>query len=550
MSEQHAEKAIKEDPYSCVTLETQYYFQNRTTGQASQHPLTVRQLCRILQSTNQVLTPDTQVLRVTADGSYVTAAWETLREVPVVRQVIPEWHYESQTATVQGPVSCVQLAERFRRGDDLTLATRVYSPLTSEWEAIADLPELQIAMDAFDRIDTAATSNMPAAKASTHQPSKQQQDDLDEFLSATDDLGSDKMANDGKNSASPSLVNDEEESYESDQGTRYVKDAATGNWVHEALMMAPQQQQEKPQPARTTATTAATTKKRRRAKFASKYARCWIYVTGLPSDTTEEALAKHFSKAGILALDPETQRPKMKLYRHKEPSPLQGRVKGDASLCYARPESVDLALTLLDGAPFVGGDNNNTKSRNIHVERAKFEQHGLQFDASRSRISNAQRKVARLAAIQATDWDEGDFNGRLTGGRKGLRIIVLKGLFDPSSSSQIDEDWEDLETNVRSECEQWGVVEKITVFSKHPEGVVIVKFVQPSAASEAVKAWDGRERWRMSAGRVRAHYWDGVTDYTLRDEEQDQKEEQQRHKEFGDWLEKQELPENLRLQTE
>jgi hypothetical protein len=28
------------------------------------------------------------------------------------------------------------------------------------------------------------------------------------------------------------------------------------------------------------------------------------------------------------------------------------------------------------------------------------------------------------------DWDEGEFNGRLTGGRKGLRIIVLKHMFN------------------------------------------------------------------------------------------------------------------------
>jgi len=36
--------------------------------------------------------------------------------------------------------------------------------------------------------------------------------------------------------------------------------------------------------------------------------------------------------------------------------------------------------------------------------------------------------VAKLAALQAVGWDESE-NGRLTGGRKGLCIVVLKHLF-------------------------------------------------------------------------------------------------------------------------
>ena len=41
----------------------------------------------------------------------------------------------------------------------------------------------------------------------------------------------------------------------------------------------------------------------------------WIYVTGLPSDVTEEELIEHFSKAGVLAINPATATPKVKIYR-------------------------------------------------------------------------------------------------------------------------------------------------------------------------------------------------------------------------------------------
>jgi hypothetical protein len=162
-------------------------------------------------------------------------------------------------------------------------------------------------------------------------------------------------------------------------------------------------------------------------------------------------------------------------------------------------------------------------------------------------VSNAKRKVAKLAAIQAIGWDEGD-NGRITGGRKGLRIIVLKHIFQLSDLDK-DEDafLHQLEQKVRTECEQWGVVEKITVFSKNHEGVIIVKFTQPTAASTAVTEFNGRE---LNGRQIEALFWDGVTDYTVRNEEKEKEESERRQDDFGKWLESQELPEELRLQVE
>ena len=114
--------------------------------------------------------------------------------------------------------------------------------------------------------------------------------------------------------------------------------------------------------------------------------------------------------------------------------------------------------------------------------------------------------------------------------------------------SKTSEDLQSIEKEVHAECEEFGVVEKITVFSKHPAGVMIVKFTQPNAASDAVNAYNGKVR--SNGRKVEASYWDGVTDYTCRDVEKEEKETEKRLDEFGDWLENQELPEEFKLQVE
>ena len=225
---------------------------------------------------------------------------------------------------------------------------------------------------------------------------------------------------------------------------------------------------------------------------------------------------------------------------------------------------MSLAISLLDDAPFRWDPSSTAtaaSTNRLKVEAAKFEQHGDKFDDSRrrERTVSAKRKVAKLATQQALDWDDVglEANGRLTGGRKGLRIIVLKHLFDPNQFQQSDKSDDDndqflheLERGLRTKCEQFGVVEKMTVFSDNPEGVVIVKFAEPSAASDAVRELNGYE-WTSGEPAIEAIFWDGVTDFTAKSMEKEAKEEVTRHEEFGKWLENQEdLPAEFLLKTE
>jgi hypothetical protein len=104
-----------------------------------------------------------------------------------------------------------------------------------------------------------------------------------------------------------------------------------------------------------------------------------------------------------------------------------------------------------------------------------------------------------------------------------------------------------VERDVYHTCSEFGTVEKITIFSKHVDGVVIVKFKEPNAASTAVQEYNGKIR---NGRKLECIFWDGVTDYTVRNEEQEQEEAIQRQEAFGEWLDSQELPPEFQLLTE
>jgi len=68
-----------------------------------------------------------------------------------------------------------------------------------------------------------------------------------------------------------------------------------------------------------------------------------VYVSGLPLDVTKQELLSFMAKCGIIKKDTETGEFKIKLYQDE-----MGRPKGDALVVYYKPESVDLALLILD----------------------------------------------------------------------------------------------------------------------------------------------------------------------------------------------------------
>jgi hypothetical protein len=565
-------------------LDQRFFYQNQQTGAVSTQSLTLRQLCRILVHGHlSHITADSQLYPLcdTTDGTSDREGWKPARLIPVLAEAVATWYFEARdeqgaSNTTRGPVTSRELAivcrgmsaEQSSSIDQLSL--RVYSDTASpSWTQLRDLPNLKHALQAIEDLSAVPLSRpaliddpvLSKSQSLDELPAQQIQDELELFLSSVASVNSALSRNERSHNSDDN--DEEEEAYESDGGTRYVKDLRTGNWVHEALVTkdatllttstATAASGHRVKRGSTSSAPIAQGKRNKKPKFSSKNSRCWVYITGLPPDTTFEEVAAFFGKAGILDLNPETQKPKIKLYTDA----ASGRCKGDASVCYARPESVGLAITLFDDAPF--RPQISATDDLLHVEPAKFQAHDRDPNAraqgqGMNRASAAQRKVAKLAALQAVDWDEGEINGRITGGRKGLRIIVLKHVFDPALLPD-DEDtfFSRLDQDLRARCEAYGAVEKITVFSSHPDGVVICKFAIPGAASEAIKDLNDKS-WKKDGSRgpkVEAAFWDGVTDFTRHDTVKEEREGQDRHDQFGAWLESQDdLPDELKLKTE
>jgi HIV Tat-specific factor 1 len=289
-------------------------------------------------------------------------------------------------------------------------------------------------------------------------------------------------------------------------------------------------------------------KKKRGATDGNSASNTWIYVNGLPKDVSIDEIRDHFSKVGLIALNPFDQQPRIKLYREAD-----NTLKGDCSICYNSATSVQMALDLLDG----GYIRPNAKISVCRAEFQKRETGGVDGDDTvakkRARVpaSQAQKRVAKNAISQALAWNEDDDVG--VSKHKALKIVVLEGMFTLEEISD-DAFLEELEADIATECEKFGGIEKMTVFSKNPRGIIIVKFATAFAAQECVRVMNGRY---FGGRKIRSFFWDGATNYSVsasaaEAEAAAEEEEKERLDEFGDWLDSQqeELPEEFALHVE
>lgn len=93
---------------------------------------------------------------------------------------------------------------------------------------------------------------------------------------------------------------------------------------------------------------------------------------------------------------------------------------------------------------------------------------------------------------------------------------------------------EELEKDVRTECEKHGAVDKLKVFKHNPEGVVSVKFKEPEAANACRAVMHGR--W-FGGRQLVATMYDGVTNYAVKAPTESVEEQQARLEAFAAELE-------------
>lgn len=250
-----------------------------------------------------------------------------------------------------------------------------------------------------------------------------------------------------------------------------------------------------------------------------------VYVTGLPLDATVEEVHDLFSrKCGVIAEEIDSGRPRIKLY-----TDAAGNFKGDALIVFFKPQSVQMAVMLLDDSDFRFTPSGTTTGK-IRVQAADMSYKKTNYDNNTNNTSNADdrpgdppdsrqgkdedrktpssgnngsrndrdkqkilKKTQKLNAKLA-DWDDDEpslmaQNGK---GNKWRKVVILRHMF---TLQELDEDpaaMLDIKEDIREECAKLGPVTNVVLFDLEEDGIASVKFKTTEAAEACVDLMDGR----------------------------------------------------------
>lgn len=270
-----------------------------------------------------------------------------------------------------------------------------------------------------------------------------------------------------------------------------------------------------------------------------------LYITGLPLDATPDEIARVFSRYGVL-LEDDQGKPRVKMYYDEKTEMF----KGEALVVYFKPESVELAINMLDETSLRGAIGQNTKGPMMRVQRAEFPTTNTTSNNTeakqQNRVSSSlekakdvttsgqkrnltdqdRKKIAkRVAKLEnkLSDWRDSPsppnspthlssspiLPPASTSG--GGRTVVLTKMF---TLHELDSDPSlllDLKQDVREECNsRIGGVTNVILYDKEPEGIITVKFKKQEQAEKCVKMMKGRffaqrkiDAWIWSGGKIR-----------------------------------------------
>ncbi|KAL4950753.1 hypothetical protein BDW69DRAFT_201950 [Aspergillus filifer] len=274
-----------------------------------------------------------------------------------------------------------------------------------------------------------------------------------------------------------------------------------------------------------------------------------VYVTSIPLDAEFDEIRDIFSRCGVIAEEIDSGRPRVKMYMDEE-----GKFKGEALVVYFRPESVNLAIQMLDDSDFrlgVAGPQGP-----MRVQAADFSFKSQQEAPAKTSMRDKKKIIKRTQRMnnKLTDWDDDEPSALVVTNSKFEKVVILKHMF---TLQELDEDPAailDIKEDIRDECSKLGEVTNVVLYDKEEAGVVSVRFSNPESARACVQTMNGRF---FGGTAVEAYISDGSERFRKTNEKRaaledlaekgfdaEDEDENQRLDEFGTWLESSHQVEN------
>lgn len=230
-----------------------------------------------------------------------------------------------------------------------------------------------------------------------------------------------------------------------------------------------------------------------------------VYVTGLPVDATVSEVHDLFSrKGGVIAEEIDSGAPRIKLYTDES-----GVFKGDALIVFFKPQSVEMAIMLLDDTDF-RVTTNGTREGRIRVQEADSSYKKVQYEkdgptgASNGADQEKQpqrnnrdrqkiiKKTQKLDAKLA-DWDDDDpYPAAVQSNSKRDKTVILRHMFTLEELEEDPAALLDIKEDIRDECAKLGTVTSVVLYDEEVDGIVSVRFKDIESAAACIKLMHGR----------------------------------------------------------
>ncbi|RDW76471.1 U2 snRNP complex subunit CUS2 [Aspergillus mulundensis] len=292
-----------------------------------------------------------------------------------------------------------------------------------------------------------------------------------------------------------------------------------------------------------------------------------VYVTSIPLDAEFDEIRDIFSRCGVIAEEIDSGRPRIKMYTDDD-----GKFKGEALVVYFRPESVNLAIQMLDDSDFRLGVTGPQGP--MRVQAADFSFKSQQEAPTKTSMRDKKKIIKRTQKLnkygsagfgqrratdarmrsKLADWDDDEPAALVDTSSKFEKVVILKHMF---TLHELDEDPAailDIKEDIRDECSKLGEVTNVVLYDKEEAGVVSVRFSNPESAKACVQLMNGRF---FGGTAVEAYISDGSERFRKTNEKRaaledlaekgfdaEDEDENQRLDEFGTWLESSHTVEN------